>query len=257
MNYALPFCRGDIIGIYDAKDAPNPVQLLDVVELFARTSEKPHVFKNFWFFIMRVPTRSRVSLLSQYATWFRLILPSIARMGFAIPLGGTSAFFCRNVFGKLDRWDAHNVTEDADLGIRLAHAGYQTTLISSVTLEEANNTAWPWIKQRSRWLKGYLITYLTHMCRPFRLLFEHGAWKILGFQAFFLSSISQYMLAPLIWSFIALYFGAPQWVDAALPAEFLNTIMVAFIVMWFTSTTVYIVVASGELHRYLIPWTPS
>jgi len=161
------------------------------------------------------------------------------------------------VFGKLNGWDAHNVTEDADLGIHLARARYQTTLISSVTLEEANNTAWPWIKQRSRWLKGYLITYFTQMRRPFRLLFELGAWKILGFQAFFLSSISQYMLALLIWSFMALYFGAPQWVDAALPAEFLNTIMVAFIVMWFTSTTVYIVVASGELHHYLIPWTPS
>jgi len=100
MNYALQFCRGDIIGIYDAKDAPNPVQLLDVVELFARTSEKPHVFKNFWIFIMRVPTRSRVSLLSQYATWFRLILPSIARMGFAIPLGETSAFFAVTCLGN-------------------------------------------------------------------------------------------------------------------------------------------------------------
>lgn len=177
-------------------------------------------------------------------------------MGFAIPLGGTSVFFRRNVLEKLDGWDAHNVTEDADLGIRLARAGYQTTLISSVTLEEANNKAWPWIKQRSRWLKGYLITYFTHMRRPFRLLFELGAWKFLGFQAFFLSSISQYMLAPLIWSCMALYFGAPQWMDAALPAEFLNTIMVAFIVMWFTSTTVYIVAVSGELHRHLIPWIP-
>jgi cellulose synthase/poly-beta-1,6-N-acetylglucosamine synthase-like glycosyltransferase len=123
-------------------------------------------------------------------------------------------------------------------------------------LEEANNKAWPWIKQRSRWLKGYLITYFTHMRRPFRLLFELGAWKFLGFQAFFLSSISQYMLAPLIWSCMALYFGAPQWMDATVPAEFLNTIMVAFIVMWFTSTTVYIVAVSGELHRHLIPWIP-
>ena len=101
-------------------------------------------------------------------------------MGFAIPLGGTSVFFRRNVLEKLDGWDAHNVTEDADLGMRLARAGYQTTLISSVTLEEANNKAWPWIKQRSRWLKGYLITYFTHIRRSSRLLFEPGAWKFAG-----------------------------------------------------------------------------
>ena len=256
MNYALPFCRGDIIGIYDAEDAPNPDQLSDVVDLFARTSEKTACIQAVLdFYNARSNALSRFFAI-EYATWFRLILPGIARMGFAIPLGGTSVFFRRNVLEKLDGWDAHNVTEDADLGMRLARAGYQTTLISSVTLEEANNKAWPWIKQRSRWLKGYLITYFTHMRRPFRLLFELGAWKFLGFQAFFLSSISQYMLAPLIWSCMALYFGAPQWMDAALPAEFLNTIMVAFIVMWFTSTTVYIVAVSGELHRHLIPWTP-
>ena len=256
MNYALPFCRGDIIGIYDAEDAPNPDQLSEVVDLFARTSEKTACIQAVLdFYNARSNALSRFFAI-EYATWFRLILPGIARMGFAIPLGGTSVFFRRNVLEKLDGWDAHNVTEDADLGIRLARAGYQTTLISSVTLEEANNKAWPWIKQRSRWLKGYLITYFTHMRRPFRLLFELGAWKFLGFQAFFLSSISQYMLAPLIWSCMALYFGAPQWMDATVPAEFLNTIMVAFIVMWFTSTTVYIVAVSGELHRHLIPWIP-
>ena len=114
------FCRGDIIGIYDAEDAPNPDQLSEVVDLFARTSEKTACIQAVLdFYNARSNALSRFFAI-EYATWFRLILPGIARMGFAIPLGGTSVFFRRNVLEKLDGWDAHNVTEDADLGIRLA-----------------------------------------------------------------------------------------------------------------------------------------
>ncbi|MEP5153546.1 glycosyltransferase family 2 protein, partial [Planktotalea sp.] len=191
----------------------------------------------------------------EYATWFRLILPGLAHLGFAIPLGGTSVFFRRSALEELHGWDAHNVTEDADLGIRIARSGYRTALIQSVTHEEANNSAWPWIKQRSRWLKGYLITYLTHMRRPIRLLFELGAWKFLGFQAFFLSSISQYLLAPFIWSCMLIYLGAPEWIEIILPSEVQNTLMLSFIGMWCLSTIVYVIAVTGKEHRRLIPWT--
>jgi glycosyltransferase XagB len=255
LNYALPFCRGEIVGIYDAEDAPHPEQINDVVATFHVEPKKVACIQAVLdFYNARSNALSRFFAI-EYATWFRLILPGVARMGFAVPLGGTSVFFRRDVLEALHGWDAHNVTEDADLGIRLARAGYQTKLIKSVTLEEANNKAWPWIKQRSRWLKGYLITYFTHMRRPLRLLFELGAWKFLGFQAFFLSSINQYMLAPLIWSCMLLYFGAPVWMQSALPTEFLSTMMFAFIGMWIASTAVYIIAVSGENHRHLIPWS--
>lgn len=255
LNYALPFCRGEIVGIYDAEDAPDPEQISDVVAAFHAQPEKMACVQSVLdFYNAKSNALSRFFAI-EYATWFRLILPGVARMGFAIPLGGTSVFFRRAVLERLHGWDAHNVTEDADLGIRLARAGYRTMLINSVTLEEANNAAWPWIKQRSRWLKGYLITYFTHMRRPMRLLFELGAWKFLGFQAFFLSAISQYMLAPLIWSCMLLFLGAPHWMQNALPPEFLGNLMLAFIAMWCASTVVYIVAVSGKAHRYLIPWT--
>lgn len=255
LNYALPFYRGEIVGIYDAEDAPHPEQINDIVATFHVEPKKVACIQAVLdFYNARSNALSRFFAI-EYATWFRLILPGLARMGFAVPLGGTSVFFRRDVLEELHGWDAHNVTEDADLGIRLARAGYQTKLIKSVTLEEANNKTWPWIKQRSRWLKGYLITYFTHMRRPMRLLFELGVWKFLGFQAFFLSSISQYMLAPLIWSCMLLYFGAPVWMQSALPTEFLNTMMFAFIGMWIASTAVYIIAVSGENHRHLIPWS--
>lgn len=88
--------------------------------------------------------------------------------------GGTTLFFRRGVLEQLGGWDAHNVTEDADLGVRLARLGYTTELVETVTKEEANCRVWPWIKQRSRWIKGYAMTYGVHMRDPRRL------WRELG-----------------------------------------------------------------------------
>ncbi|MEM9580157.1 MAG: glycosyltransferase family 2 protein [Pseudomonadota bacterium] len=255
MNYALPFCRGSIIGIYDAEDAPHPEQLRDVVATFAAQPETTACIQAVLdFYNARSNAMARFFAI-EYAAWFRLILPGVARLGFAIPLGGTSVFFRRKPLEDLHGWDAFNVTEDADLGIRLVRAGYKTVLISSETLEEANNRVWPWIKQRSRWLKGYLITYLSHMRNPLRLLLELGLWKFIGFQAFFLSAISQYMLAPLIWSCMALYIGAPHFLQRALPPGHVDLIALAFVLTWIGSTVIYIIAVSGKDHRHLIPWT--
>jgi cellulose synthase/poly-beta-1,6-N-acetylglucosamine synthase-like glycosyltransferase len=127
-------------------------------------------------------------------------LPGIERMGLAIPLGGTTLFFRRRALEELGGWDAQNVTEDADLGIRLFRHGYRTELIETTTFEEANCRSIPWIKQRSRWIKGYMMTWLTHMRDPSLLLQQLGLWRFIGFQVQFLGSILQALLAPLLWS---------------------------------------------------------
>jgi len=90
----------------------------------------------------------------EYAAWFRAQLPGVARLGLVVPLGGTTLFFRREALEELGGWDAHNVTEDADLGLRLARAGYRTELVATVTHEEPNARPLKWIRQRSRWLKG-------------------------------------------------------------------------------------------------------
>ena len=108
-------------------------------------------------------------------------MPSIARLGFVIPLGGTTLFFRREALEKVQGWDAHNVTEDADLGFRLARFGYRTELIPTVTYEEATCRPWAWIRQRSRWLKGFMVTYFVHMRRPRQLMADLGPRKFWGF----------------------------------------------------------------------------
>jgi cellulose synthase/poly-beta-1,6-N-acetylglucosamine synthase-like glycosyltransferase len=200
LNYALDHCRGSIIGIYDAEDAPEPDQIRKVVDRFhQRGPEVVCLQGRLDFYNPKTNWIARCFTI-EYASWFRLFLPGIERMGLAIPLGGTTLFFRRRALEELGGWDAQNVTEDADLGIRLFRHGYRTELIETTTFEEANCRSFPWIKQRSRWIKGYMMTWLTHMRDPSLLLQQLGLWRFIGFQVQFLGSILQALLAPLLWS---------------------------------------------------------
>ena len=158
MNYALDFCEGDIVGIFDAEDAPDPDQITQIARRFSTAPPDVACLQGILdYYNPRQNWLARCFTI-EYATWFRVMMPGLAHLGFAIPLGGTTLYFRRNVLEELGGWDAHNVTEDADLGFRLARHGYRTEMIGTVTDEEANCRPWPWIKQRSRWLKGYATT---------------------------------------------------------------------------------------------------
>ena len=165
LNYAMLFARGTVVGVYDAEDAPDPDQIHRVVACFHRGPPTLACVQGVLdFYNPRTNWLARCFTI-EYASWFRVILPGMQRLGLAVPLGGTTLFFRRDILDRLGGWDAHNVTEDADLGIRLARHGYYTQLLDTVTQEEANCHVLPWIKQRSRWLKGYAVTWLVHM-RP-------------------------------------------------------------------------------------------
>ena len=217
MNYALDFCQGEIIGIFDAEDAPDPDQITKIARRFQQVPQDVACLQGILDYYNPSQNWLARCFTIEYATWFRTMLPGMARLGLAIPLGGTTLYFRRDVLEALGGWDAHNVTEDADLGFRLARHGYRTEMIGTVTEEEANCRAWPWIKQRSRWLKGYMTTYLVHMRHPGRLWSQLGPRKFWGFQAHFMSALSQVLLAPVLWSFWLVMFGLPHPLDPVLP----------------------------------------
>jgi len=257
LNFALDFCRGSIIGVYDAEDAPAPDQIHTVARRFADTGPEVACLQGVLdFYNARKNWLSRAFTV-EYATWFRIILPGLARMGFAVPLGGTTLFFRRAALESLGGWDAHNVTEDADLGIRLARRGYRTELIDTVTREEANCRAVPWVKQRSRWIKGYAITWAVHMRRPRQLLAELGPRKFFGFQLLFLGSLSQFMLAPLLWSFWAVLLGLPHPIAAAMPPVMFWSMVGVFIFSELFTIAVGTLAVWGRDHRFLVKWVPT
>ncbi|WP_232820785.1 glycosyltransferase family 2 protein [Thalassobius sp. I31.1] len=257
LNFALDFCSGSIIGVYDAEDAPDPDQIHKIVRRFSERGHEVVCLQGVLdYYNARTNWLSRCFTI-EYATWFRVVLPGIMRLGFAIPLGGTTLFFRRAALEKLGRWDAYNVTEDADLGVRLARYGYRAEIIETVTHEEANCRVIPWIKQRSRWIKGFAATWAVHMRAP-RLLWQQlGAWKFLGFQIMFLCTLSQFVLAPLLWSLWLVPLGVSHPLHAILPNWIFLSVAGLFILTEAITIAVGIYAVSGKEHRFLSLWVPT
>lgn len=257
LNYALDFCRGSIVGVYDAEDAPEADQIHKIVRRFHDSGPDLACVQGMLdFYNPRANWLSRCFTI-EYATWFRVVLPGLEKLNFVIPLGGTTLFFRRDVLEELGGWDAHNVTEDADLGVRLARHGYRTELIESVTEEEANCRFWPWIKQRSRWIKGYAITWAVHMRSPRQLLAELGLRRFLGVQLLFLGTLSQFMLAPVLWTFWAFPLGLPHPLDGMLSGLGIAALTLVFLTAEAVSLGIGIFAIASTRHRGLWPWVPS
>ena len=257
LNYALSFAKGSIIGVYDAEDAPAPDQINIVVNRFAQRDRKVACLQGRLDFYNAHSNWLARCFTVEYATWFRIMLPGLERLGLAIPLGGTTLFFRREILEELGGWDAHNVTEDADLGIRLTRHGYRTEIIDSVTQEEANARAWPWVKQRSRWLKGYAITYGVHMRDPLKLWRDLGAWQFFGVQMLFAGTISQFLLAPLLWSFWLMMVGLPHPLDGILSKPVAVSFAITFLLSEIIGVSVAALAVAKAKKPELIKWTPT
>lgn len=257
MNYALDFCRGSIVGIYDAEDAPEADQIDRVVRHFQAAPPEVACIQGYLDFYNAKQNWLSRCFSIEYAIWFRVILHGIDTLGLPVPLGGTTVFFRREALEKIGAWDAHNVTEDADLGFRLARLGYRCDFLATTTHEEANCHPRNWVKQRSRWLKGYAITWLSHMRRPVELWRDLGAAGFLAFQVLLLGTVTNFLVAPLIWSLWLVAFGGslpfydliPKLVWQALAAGFIASELILLVI------GVYAV--SGPNHRHLIPYVPS
>jgi hypothetical protein len=180
-NVGLFFARGDYLVIYDAEDKPDPDQLKRAVVAFSRGDQRlvcVQAALNYWNVDENALTRM---FTVEYSYWFDYMLPGLDALGQAIPLGGTSNHFRTDALRKLGGWDPFNVTEDADLGIRASALGYTVGVVNSTTYEEANNDYRNWIRQRSRWIKGYMQTALVHTRHPLSLVRVAGLRATLGF----------------------------------------------------------------------------
>jgi cellulose synthase/poly-beta-1,6-N-acetylglucosamine synthase-like glycosyltransferase len=180
LNAALPFARGPYTVIFDAEDRPEPDQLR---RAFAALRADPG--------LACVQARLTIDntadswltgmFTADYAAQFDVFLPGLAALGLPLPLGGSSNHFRTDVLREVGGWDAHNVTEDADLGMRLARFGYRSATLHSTTYEEAPATLRPWLRQRTRWFKGWMQTWLVHMRTPAGLLPDLGIAGALTF----------------------------------------------------------------------------
>lgn len=214
LNIGLSFARGRFLTIYDAEDRPEPLQLKKAVAQFATIPEKVAVLQaRLGFFNWDENWLARQFSI-EYAVHFRAFLPVVKWLRFPLPLGGTSNHFRMSALRRVGAWDAFNVTEDADLGIRLHRFGYDADLLHSDTFEEATCKWRPWLTQRTRWTKGWLQTWLVHMRTPKLYVKQRGLWSVFGLTlvtvGMVLSPIAHafFIISGAIW--IAVYLASPH-----------------------------------------------
>ena len=183
LNFALQTCRGKYVCLYDAEDRPHPDQLIEAYQTFRRSPaelaclQAPLIVTNgdeHWL---------ARQFAFEYAALFRGLLRYLSVHRAILPLGGTSNHFRRDALDEVCGWDPYNVTEDADLGVRMARAGYRSATIESPTLEDGPASFRDWLPQRTRWLKGWMVCWLVHNRHPFRL------WRELGTRSFLIAQI--------------------------------------------------------------------
>lgn len=218
-NYGLIRARGEYVVIYDAEDKPDPDQLKKVYLTFKKLPEKAICVQcklNYFNSNQNLLTKW---FTQEYSMWFELLLPGVVHMDIPVPLGGTSNHFKTEYLKQVGAWDPYNVTEDADLGVRLFKEGYITAVLDSHTWEEANSRVGNWIRQRSRWIKGYMQTWFVHMRNPIRLLKELKLRGFLGFQAMIFASFLLPIANPFLWTMIIIwYLTKAHWIAVLFPS---------------------------------------
>jgi len=205
-NVGLDYARGEFLVIYDAEDRPERDQLKKAIIGFSRAGANIICLQsrlNFYNSRQNLLTRL---FTAEYSACFDLSLPGLSVARAVIPLGGTSNHFVTRKLRDLLGWDAFNVTEDCDLGIRIQRAGYGTRMLQTTTWEEACSRVSFWIPQRTRWIKGYIQTYLVHMRNPLQLFRELGVAGFLHFQVVVGCSTLATLLNPLFWFLAVLWF---------------------------------------------------
>lgn len=202
LNHALAETNGDYVVVFDAEDLPEPDQLRRALAVLRSDPQRIGCVQA----CLNVTNADGRWLTRQftieYTALFDLLLPALDRFGLVVPLGGTSNHFPRGVLERMRGWDAFNVTEDADLGIRLARAGYRVATLSSTTWEECPDRFKVWLGQRTRWLKGWMQTWLVHTRRPDKLAADLGWWRFVMLQLL----LANLVLSPLIhpWFYVLL-----------------------------------------------------
>ena len=205
-NYGLLHAEGEYVVIYDAEDVPDRDQLKKVLVAFRKAGPRVDCIQAKLNYYNRDQNLLTRWFTTEYSMWFDLFIPGLDASNAPIPLGGTSNHFQTARLRELGAWDPYNVTEDADLGVRLFKAGGKTAVIDSTTYEEANSELYNWIRQRSRWVKGYIQTWLVHTRHPLKLMRDIGPYQFFSFNMVVGGTFFGFLVNPIYWLLTALWF---------------------------------------------------
>ncbi len=254
-NVGIEDGDADYLVIYDAADQTEPDQLKKAAQAFAKCPPNVACIQaklGYYNPTFNLLTRC---FTAEYATWFGLCLPGLDCLQAPIPLGGTSNHFRLNVLRQVGGWDEYNVTEDCDLGLRLFSQGWRTRILESTTWEQACPSVPYWIKQRSRWVKGYVQTYCIHTRDLLNFHRKLGFWNSLQFHLLIGGTFISQLVNPLYWIMTLLWlFVRPAGLDQFFPTSIFAMgsfcLFVGNFIFVYTSAIACVRRGVGELAKY-------
>ena len=257
-NYGLRLATGEFSVIYDAEDIPDPMQLKKAIVAFSKVKRNIICIQaklNFYNPHQNLLTRV---FTAEYSLWFDLVLTGLQSIHAPIPLGGTSNHFKTADLRRLKGWDSFNVTEDCDLGMRLIKKGFQTAVIDSITLEEANSGAKNWFWQRTRWIKGYMQTYLLHMRTPKEFIQGFSEPHLITFQFVVGGKVVSMFINPLMWVITICYFAfrahIGTFIESFFPTPVLYMGVFSLFIGNFLYMYYYMIGCAKHGHHELVKW---
>jgi glycosyltransferase XagB len=239
-NYGLNLAHGEFLVIYDAEDIPDPMQLKKAYLGFKTLPKEVQCLQaKLSYYNPRANLLTRFFTV-EYALWFDIMLTGLQSFNSSLPLGGTSNHFKTARLKRLQGWDPFNVTEDADLGVRLFQKGLRTAVIDSTTLEEATSQPKNWIRQRSRWIKGYMQTYFVHTRNYKDFIRQKGVLHYLIFQLTVGGKVLFILINPLMWIITALYFTQYSFAGPFLETIYAPPVSYIAVISWIFGNFLFI-----------------
>jgi cellulose synthase/poly-beta-1,6-N-acetylglucosamine synthase-like glycosyltransferase len=233
-NFGLKEARGKYLTIYDAEDIPEKYQLKKAVRMFESLPED-YVSLQAALNYYNVRENFITKCFSvEYSMWYDFAVRGIDKLKLFFPLGGNSNHFKTDKLRELGGWDAYNVTEVADLGVVVARNGYKIAFLESITEEEAPMTLRAWIKQRTRWMKGFMLTFCGHFLNPWKLYKNLGFANFVIFFVFVFFSFFSFLSAPFVVTFIFTLFlgGDSEWRKYLFDGWVIISSMLVFCIYW-------------------------
>jgi glycosyltransferase XagB len=256
LNYGLRFAKGEYLTIYDAEDIPEPDQLKKAVAAFRNSGDDNYIcFQARLNYFNKDENFLTKMFTLEYSGWFDCLLPGLDRAKLPIPLGGTSNHFDIMKLKQIGAWDPFNVTEDADLGIRASTEGYKVGVIDSTTYEEANSNLKNWIRQRSRWVKGYIQTMLVHSRNPIKTIKAMGLLRWLSYILLIGGTPASFLLCPIMWLLFAGSLFLPIFKNLYIPTPLLYLTWFNLVISNSLVILISVMGLIAKKHYDLIPFT--
>jgi cellulose synthase/poly-beta-1,6-N-acetylglucosamine synthase-like glycosyltransferase len=197
-NFGLAQATGEYLTIYDAEDMPEKYQLKKAVRAFESLPREYVSLQSALNYFNKRENFLTKCFSVEYSMWYDFTVRAISKLQLFFPLGGNSNHFKTKFLKEIGGWDAYNVTEDADLGVVIGRNGYKVAFLESITEEEAPMSFKAWIKQRTRWMKGFMMTFCTHIAEPYRLYKDLGNKNFIIFCVFVFFSFLSFLLVPFL-----------------------------------------------------------